>query len=425
MIEMVIFNHRVNCMQDYLLLGSIFCILYFIFWLQTVKNTYTKLLFQFVPPLLLCYFLPSLLNHPLGLFDGETSKIPSIGSQLCLPACLILFCLNLNLKDVISLGPKLLFIFFTATLGVIIGGPIALAIFQYIFSDYAQLSMHELWRGLSTISGSWIGGSVNQTAMKQIYQPSEELFAAVLIVDVAVASLWMSLLLFLSNHTKRIDGYFKAKDIQYNNLLKKIKEKKIDLKIPTLLDYFQLLAVTFGVVAISHFLSQKIVFLLKPHSDFLAKYFLDTLTFEFFWLVFFATSIAIILSTTRLKKLENSGSMTIANIFLYFLIATIGLKIDLSNILSYWPLFILGLIWMSIHALLLVIICRIFKVPFFYFATASMANIGGAASAPVVASAFNPSLAPIGVILAILGYAVGNYGAIISAWLMQLVSTVN
>lgn len=409
-------------MQDYIVLGLLFCLLYFIFWLQDVKNRHLKLLLSFTPPLLLCYFLPSLLNNPLAIFDPSTSKIPAIGTQLCLPACLVLFCLNLNIKEVLSLGPKLLMVFFVATFGIVIGGPIALFLFQKLFSDFALIPVTELWKGLSTISGSWIGGSINQTALKQIYQPSDQLFAAVLLVDVAVASLWMSFLLFLASREKAVDKWLGAKDSNYLNLLKYLRLKKIITKIPTLQNYLQILAVAFGVVALSHFLSAKLVLMLKTHTEFLAKYYLDTLTYDFFWLVFFATTFGILLSFTPLKKLESIGSMTIANLFLYFLIATIGLNIDLSQVFAYWPLFILGIIWMSVHAILLVLIGRFFKVPLFYLATASMANIGGAASAPVVACAFNPNLAPIGVLLAILGYAIGNYAGMFCTWLMQLVT---
>jgi len=315
--------------------------------------------------------------------------------------------------------------FLVGTVGVILGGPIALYVMLKIFPSAFSMPLDDLWRGLATIAGSWIGGSVNQSAMKEVYQAPNDLFAALLVVDVAVASLWMSFLLFLSTKHQAIDKFLGSSNIrveqlierQYNNVQKKIA--------PSLLDFSLIFATAFGGVALSHFLASHVASFFLENQVRLTRMGLDNFSSDFFWLVFFATAIGILISQTRLRKLEFCGAMELASLFLYILVATIGLRMDISNIFNYWPLLILGLIWILFHAVLMFLVAKLIRAPFFFIAVGSMANIGGAASTPVVASAFHSSLAPVGVILAILGYAIGNYGAMICAWLMRLVVSVN
>lgn len=409
-------------MNDFILTGLLLTILFLVFFLESQKNKYIKIFFTFFPPLILCYFLPSIIPLLLKNFDLSSSKVPTVGTQLLLPSCLILFCLNLNLKELYSLGPKLLIMFFISTISVIIGGPIAFYVFTHFFQNSLPCTVDDLWKGLSTIAGSWIGGSVNQTAMKEIYKPSESLFAAILVVDVAVASIWMSLLLFLASKKEKIDSMLKSNDKNFNLLVKHISKEQKILKNSTTLDLFKILAVSIGGTALAHLITSLLVEYFSQFNELLVRYHLETLTFPFFWLVLIATLLGILGSMTTLRKLHEVGSMHVANVMLYFLITTIGLKMDLSEIHLYLPLIGLGILWMFIHALVIFTAGYFLKMPLFYIATSSMANIGGAASAPVVASAFNPQLAPIGVLLAILGYAVGNYGAILSTWIMQSLS---
>jgi uncharacterized membrane protein len=133
-----------------------------------------------------------------------------------------------------------------------------------------------------------------------------------------------------------------------------------------------------------------------------------------------ATLIAILLSFTKAKNYEGAGASKFGSVFIYILVATIGMKMDLTLILDNTGLILIGIVWMSIHAGLLILIAKIIKAPYFFLALGSQANVGGAASAPIVASAFHPSLATVGVLLAVFGYAVGTLGAIICTILMQL-----
>ena len=151
----------------------------------------------------------------------------------------------------------------------------------------------------------------------------------------------------------------------------------------------------------------------------LSQYGLTSLANGFFWIIVFATIIGVLLSFTKLKNYEGAGASKMGSLFLYVLVAAIGTHMDLGAVAESPILFAIGGIWMIIHAVLLIIVAKLIKAPFFFVAVGSQANVGGAASAPVVASAFHPSLAPVGVLLAVLGYAVGTGAAWLCAILMQ------
>ena len=155
---------------------------------------------------------------------------------------------------------------------------------------------------------------------------------------------------------------------------------------------------------------------------FLSEWNLTSLASGFFWLVVVATSIGLILSFTNLKHYEGAGASKIGSVMLYILVATIGMKMDIMAIFKNPGLFLIGFIWMLVHVIVLLSVGKLIKAPFFFTAVGSQANVGGAASAPIVASAFSPALAPVGVLLAVFGYALGTYMAIICAQVMQIVS---
>lgn len=149
---------------------------------------------------------------------------------------------------------------------------------------------------------------------------------------------------------------------------------------------------------------------------------LSSFSSQFFWLISIATLFGIILSFTKLKTYEGVGASKIGSVFIYILVATIGMKMDLTTVTENPGLIGIGFIWMAIHALLLILVAKLIKAPYFFMAVASQANVGGAASAPVVASAFHPSLTSVGVLLAVFGYVVGTYAAIGCTYLMQIAS---
>jgi len=161
---------------------------------------------------------------------------------------------------------------------------------------------------------------------------------------------------------------------------------------------------------------------MKQYRETLESVRLNSLMSGFFWLIVICTTIGLVLSFTSARKLEGIGASRWGSIFIYILVATIGMKMNLGEVINNLDLFAIGILWMSIHVGLLLFVAKLIKAPFFFVAVGSQANVGGAASAPIVASAFSPSLAPVGVLMAVLGYALGTYGAIICATLMQIVS---
>jgi uncharacterized membrane protein len=408
--------------NDAVVLGLLLSVLSFVFVTSGSKNKWIQKFYTFFPPLLLCYFLPALLHWPLHLISGEGSVLYKVSSQYLLPASLILLCLSVDLKGIINLGPKALIMFLTGSLGVVIGGPIALLTVKYLFPDLIQTNPEELWKGLSTIAGSWIGGGANQTAMKEIFSVEENLFAVMIVVDVVVANVWMGLLLYGAGITEKLDRWLKADTSAIVELQNKMSafQKNVE-RIPDTKSWLYLFTTAFVGVAIAHFGADLITPALNQYAETLSAWRLTALNSSFFWIALLSTTLGLGLSFTRFRNYEGIGASRLGSVFLYILVATIGMQMNLREVFQHLGLFAVGLIWMLVHGLFLVLVARWIKAPFFFIAVGSQANIGGAASAPIVAAAFSPALAPVGVLLAVLGYALGTYGAIVCAYLMQLI----
>jgi uncharacterized membrane protein len=408
--------------NDAIVLGLLLSVLSFVFFTSTSKNKWIQKFYTIFPPLLLCYFLPAILHWPLNLISGENSVLYKVSSQYLLPASLILLCLSIDLKGVWNLGPKALIMFLTGSLGVIIGGPIALLTVKFLFPNLIQTNPEDLWKGLSTIAGSWIGGGANQTAMKEIFSVNENLFAVMIVVDVVVANVWMGLLLYGASITDKIDKWLKADTSAIVDLKNKMSafQKEVE-RIPDTKSLLYLLTIAFAGVALSHWGADLITPWLGKYKEVLINWRLTALNSSFFWIAFLATTIGLIFSFTRLRNFEGIGASRLGSVFLYVLVATIGMQMNLKEVFQNLGLFAVGFIWMSIHCILLIFVARWIKAPFFFLAVGSQANIGGAASAPIVAAAISPALAPVGVLLAVLGYALGTYGALLCAFLMQLI----
>lgn len=408
--------------NDAVTLGILIVVLASIFYTSSLKTKFWKTFYTYVPALLLCYFVPALLRWPFGLIDGDTSQLYYVASRYLLPASLILLCLGIDFKGIMKLGPKALIMFFAGTLGIMIGGPIALLIVTSFFPNLLSVPPDDLWRGFSTVAGSWIGGGANQTAMKEIFEVDDTLFGSMVLVDVIVANIWMGFLLYGANITKRIDKWLKADTSAIESLRKNIEEYQESVKtFPSTMQLFILLAVAFGGTAISHFGADNISAYLSRYEDSLASVGLNSFTSHFFWLIVIATTIGLGISFTKARKIEGYGASNWGSVFIYILVATIGMKMNLKEIFNNLQLFAVGFIWMIIHAGIMIIVAKLIRAPFFFMAVGSQANVGGAASAPIVASAFSPSLASVGVLLAVLGYALGTYGALISAIMMQYI----
>tara|TARA_B100000497_G_scaffold50272_1_gene57902 strand:- start:9550 stop:10719 length:1170 start_codon:yes stop_codon:yes gene_type:complete len=388
----------------------------------------------------MAYFLPAILTT-LGIIAPEWNTISETGeiiqhesnlyyvaSRYFLPAALVLMTLSLDLKAVFNLGPKALIMFLTGTVGIIIGGPIAIYILSLIYPEaIGGIGPDAVWRGLATLAGSWIGGGANQTAMLEIYGYNQKLYGGMVFVDIVVANIWMAILLIGIGKTEKIDRWLKADTTAIEDLKAKVSKFTQEVtKNPSLKDLIILLSVAFGTVSLSHFFANILAPFFESKISTIEHLTLrNTFTFlgsSFFWMISISTLIAIILSFTKVRKLEGAGASKIGSVFIYVLVATIGMKMDLTMIFDNLGLLAIGLIWMSVHAALLVIVAKLIRAPYFFLAIGSQANVGGAASAPVVASAFHSSLATVGVLLAVFGYAVGTIGAIACTLLMQIIA---
>ncbi|BDQ64940.1 MULTISPECIES: DUF819 family protein [Shewanella] len=406
--------------NDAVALGILATILGFVFYTSSSSHPFWQKFYRFIPALLLCYFLPSLLNT-FGVIDGGTSQLYYVASRYLLPACLVLLILSVDLKAILGLGPKAVIMFLTGTIGIVIGGPIALLVVSFIEPSLIGVdSPDAVWRGMTTLAGSWIGGGANQAAMKEIYEVGGNIFSVMVTVDVIVANIWMAVLLFMASKAKEIDAKTGADTTAIETLKNKVEQYHAEnARIPSLRDLMLIVAVGFGITGVAHIA-----------ADFLGPYFEAnypwtedySLTSKFFWLVVIVTTIGLAMSFSPMRHLEAAGASKVASAFLYILVATIGLHMDVSKVLDTPLYFLVGIIWMIVHAGFMLLIAKLIKAPLFYMAVGSQANVGGAASAPVVAAAFHPALAPVGVLLAVFGYALGTYMAWLCGQLLQAVA---
>jgi uncharacterized membrane protein len=424
--------------SDTIVFGVLMLVLGLIFFTSEKESGAWNKFYKIVPALFMAYFLPALLTT-FGVIspewtsvteDGEAIKHSSnlyyMSSRYLLPAALVLMTISIDLKAVFNLGPKALIMFLTGTAGIIIGGPIAVLLIGTFFPEaVGGEGADAVWRGLSTLAGSWIGGGANQTAMLEIYGYNQKLYGGMVFVDIVVANIWMAIILIGIGKTAKIDKWLGADTSAIESLKEKMSTyaKKVE-RNPTLTDLMILAAIAFGTVSFAHFgagyLSGFFEDFVNGLSPGLTRNMFTFLSSSFFWMISLTTIIGVVLSYTNIRKYEGAGASKIGSVFIYILVASIGMTMDLKLIFDNQLLIVIGLVWMSIHALLLIVVAKIIKAPYFFLAIGSQANVGGAASAPIVAAAFHPSLATVGVLLAVFGYAIGTLGAVACTVLLQL-----
>lgn len=427
--------------DDAIILGILLIVLALIFHTESKKKGLWNKFYKIVPGLFLAYMLPAIFTSlgiiapeweiitEDGLITTQKSNLYFIASRYLLPASLVLMTLSIDLKGVFNLGWKSLIMFFTGTVGIILGGPIAIILTAIISPEsVGGVGADAVWRGLSTLAGSWIGGGANQTAMLEIYGYNTELYGGMVFVDIVVANIWMALLLIGIGKRKKINGWLKADTHAIDNLKIKVnKFTKQSSRLPNLTDLIIIAGIGFGSVGFSHFFANKLAPFFEKKIDLIfSEYAVNIFSFlssTFFWIISISTLIAIFLSFTKARNYEGAGASKIGSVFIYILVTTIGMKMDLKLIFENTGLIIIGFIWMTIHAVLMIIVAKLIKAPYFFLAIGSQANVGGAASAPIVAASFHPSLATVGVLLAVFGYAVGTMSAILCTILMEIAAS--
>jgi uncharacterized membrane protein len=403
--------------NDAVVLGLLIAVLYFVMETSSRTSGLWAKVYRYVPAILLCYFIPALFNS-FGLISGSTSGLYGVATSYLLPASLVLLTLNIDFKTIRQLGPKALIMFTAGAISIMLGGPIGVWVVSLFAPEVVGgQGPDAVWRGLSTIAGSWIGGSANQLAMKEVFKPSDRLFSAVIAVDVILAYLWMAVLLYGAGIVKQLDKRMGADTSAIDGVREKIENYRASIaRIPNFLDWVRLVAIAFIPTGIAHLIADAVVPWIEDNAAFLAQY---SMTSRQFWIVIITTTFGLLFSFTKARQLEGVGASRLGTLLLYMLVVVIGMRMNLFAIADRPGLLVVGAIWLSIHAVVMLVTARIIRAPFFFTAVSSQALIGGPASAPVVASAFHPALAPVGVLLAILGYAVGTYGAYLSALMME------
>ena len=389
--------------NDIVVFGLIAATLGAVFWTASRPEAPFRRFYAVVPALLLCYFIPGLYNT-FGLIDGETSKLYNpITSRVLLPAALVLLTLSIDIRAVLRLGPKLLVMYIAASLSVMLGAVLAFLLFRAVSPETVA---GNTWSGMAALAGSWIGGGANMLAMKEIFDVDATTFGQFAVVDVGVGYVWMSVLIFLASKADAIDARSGADTRAIEDLKQRLAAfQEAHARIPTLTDLMLIVGIAFGIVGLAHAIAGPASAWFGANVSWARSVSLHE---PFVWVVAISTFAGLALSFTRARQLEGAGASTIGQLLLYFLIASIGMQMDIIALFDRPGLFLLGIVWISVHILLLWLLARVLRVPFFYFAIGSQSNIGGPASAPVVASVFHPSLAPVGALLGTLGYATGT-----------------
>ncbi len=392
------------------ILALLLTILAVIFWLT--RNSVTSPVFKVVPALVFCYFIPTTLTT-IGVLPPESPLYGWVKGYI-LPACLLLLILSLDVPGIVKLGWKAVVMLLAGTAGVVIGGPIALLICRGILPENAASVM-------APLSGSWIGGAANMTAIQDMASVTPEMLSPIIIVDVLVANVWMGVLLFAATKQNAIDSWTGADAKAIRELEDRMTEfQERTSRIPSLQDIITILAVAFlggwASVRIGAWIGEYISN--SQTSLKIVEQFLPAGA----WKYIIVSAVGIAFSFTRARNLEGAGASRFGSVMIYLLVACIGAGADFRTIAQSPEYVTAGFLWMAFHIGFLLLAAWLIKAPVFFVAVGSQANIGGAASAPVVASAFHPSLAPVGALLAVAGYVLGTYAGIICMKMLQWVA---
>ncbi len=370
-----------------------------VFWASTLPNL--KKFFRIIPPIILAYFVPT-LSTTVGITPMASPAYDWMRAYL-LPIALLLLMITVDLKAIMRLGPVALIMMLAGTVGIIVGGPIALGVFGAWLPEDA-------WKGFAALAGSWIGGTANMVAMAESVGTPDSLMGPVIVIDTVVGYGWMGLLLFFSAWQTRFDKWNNADRRGLEDAQRHLEELQSDGKALDLPHLTMIMGLAFAGAVLGVWLGGMVPELGDP------KIISHTT-----WTVLIVVTVGLMLSFTKVRNLEQYGASTVGFGALYLLVGSIGAQADLAAVLETPAFLLAGSLWIAIHVAILLGVARLIRAPLFFVAVGSMANVGGAASAPVVAGIYNPALAPVGVLMGIAGYILGIYGALVAAWLLAMV----
>lgn len=359
--------------------------------------------FKAVPPVLWAYFVPMLLTTA-GLIPSA-SPLYDVLSRYILLFALFLLMVSVDLPAIIRLGPRALLMMISGTVGIILGAPIAFALFKGFLPEDA-------WMGLAALSGSWIGGTANMLAVIEGLNVPADLVGPIIVVDTVVGYGWMGLLISLAVFEKKFDAWSKADTSVLADLQARAQAQELTKRPLQLADAALIFGSTVVAVVAARALAEKLPVIGDP----------VTIITTGTWAILLVVTAGLILSFTPVRRIDDAGASTIGYYALYLLLASIGAKANLAAVLDAPAYLLTGVVWLLIHCAVLLLMARLLRAPLFLVSIASMANVGGPASAPVVASVYHPALPPVGLLLAIAGYILGIYGALFTATLLSWVA---
>lgn len=372
-----------------------------IFWISELAPF--KKVFEVVPPVIYVYFLP-MFATTAGITPSASPTYDWMTRYLLLFAMLLLM-ISIDMKSLAKLGPMALFMVFAGTVGIVIGGPISLLIFK----DFLPA---DAWTGFAALSGSWIGGTANMVAIAESVGTPDSAFGPIIVVDTVVGYGWMGVLLLFAGSQSFFDSKTGANTAAIEETNRRLEEMDHDRHPTTLRDSAMMICMGMAASVGAYQLAQTDIF--PTLGD-------PTIISKTTWAILIVVTGGLALSFTSLREYEKVGASGLGYTALYLLLAGIGAQADLRAIVQAPVYLAAGAVWIAIHLMVLLIAARMVKAPLFFIATGSMANIGGAASAPVVAGVYHPAMAPVGLLMAVVGYILGIYGALVCAWLLGMV----
>ena len=369
-----------------------------------IEQTTRAKLFQYLPPLLFIYATPVFLNN----FDVIPSSSPIYSglSAYLLPAFIVLMLIKVNVPAVVRVMGKGVLVMLMGTAGVMVGAVVAYTLVHSFLSEDA-------WRGYGALAGSWIGGTANMAATAEMLGTSEEQFGLAVIADNVIYVFWLPLLLMSRDFADRFNKWARVPEDRIMAMDAAAEVHVEDDHAPTMPQYLFLIAIVIGVTWIGTALAPGISAWIGSVSSGLGTVFGVTTT-----RILLVTTIALLLSTTRVSSLPNSTALGTALIYIF--VASMGARASVAG-LAEAPMFVAGaFVWIIIHGLFCLAGAWIFRVDIHSVAIASAANIGAAASAPIVAAHHRPNLVPASILMALLGYAMGNYLAPLTGHLARM-----
>jgi uncharacterized membrane protein len=375
------------------------------FWFLVAELTGWKL-FQYVPPLLFIYATPVVLNNT-GVIPASSPVYAGL-SDFVLPAFIVLMLIKVNIPAAVRIMGKGVLVMLMGTLGVMVGAVLSYWIVHRWLAPDA-------WTGFGALAGSWIGGTGNMAAASQMLGTSPEQFGLAVIADNVIYLVWLPILLASRNFADRFNAWAKVPADRIRMMEAATNAVIEEERVPEMRDYVYLAAVAIGVTWLSTVLAG---LLFNGMMAYLPA--LEVVLSESTWRILLITTISLSLSVTPVRRLPNATNLGTAMIYIF--VAGMGARASIAGF-AQAPAFLLGaFIWIFIHGAFCVIGARIFRVDVHSAAIASAANIGAAASAPIVAAFHRPSLVPVSILMALIGYGLGNYLAPVAGHLARIVA---